>query len=137
MKSLDCLHRIMIGLVLLSACQTTSQLIATGEFVNKGGQQTSGSYQIVQRGDQQVLILSDNFQTDEGPDLHLILTPVETAAAENENVMAEGNGLVIAPLKALSGQQEYKIPAGTSLEQYQSVAIHCIEFTHLYGAAPL
>jgi len=127
----------LFSLVCLTACNSSNNVVATGTFTDKGGQHTSGTYRIEKAGDQLILTLSEDFQTDEGPDLHVVLTPTATNVAENETAMANGNALVIAPLKYLAGEQRYELPASVDLNQYKSVIIHCIEFTHLYGAAAL
>lgn len=131
------LHLMLFFLICLTACNTSGNVVATGTFTDKGGQHTSGTYRIEKAGDQLTLILSEDFRTDEGPDLHVVLTPTATDVAENETAMANGNALVIAPLESLSGEQQYELPADVDLSLYKSVVIHCIEFTHLYGAAPL
>ena len=111
-------------------------VVAEGSFVDKGGQQTSGSYRIERVREDVRLVLSEDFRTDEGPDLHIVLSPTEVAAAENETAMAEG-AKVVAPLQAQTGAQTYDLQDSLDLEALHSVAIHCIEFTHLYGAAAL
>ena len=137
MRFVNILLLILILLVCLTTCNSSTNVIASGTFTDKGGQHTSGTFRIEKAGDQLTLILSEDFRTDEGPDLHVVLTPTETNRTENENAMAEGNARVIAPLESLSGEQQYELPANVDLSQYKSVVIHCIEFTHLYGAAPL
>ena len=46
------------------------EVLAQGQFVDKGGQQTSGSFRLERAGGDLRLILEDDFRTDEGPDLH-------------------------------------------------------------------
>lgn len=104
--------------------------------MDKGGQHTSGSYRIERSGEDLRLVLSDDFQTDEGPDLHLVLSPTGVAEAENESAMAEG-ALVVSALRSLAGGQTYDLRDDLELEAFRSVVVHCIEFTHLYGAAEL
>ena len=111
-------------------------VVAEGSFVDKGGQQTLGSYRIERVGEDLRLVLSEDFRTDDGPDLHVVLSPTEVAAAENETAMAEG-AEVVSPLQALTGAQTYDLQDDLDLGVLRSVAIHCIEFTHLYGAAAL
>ena len=133
--------RFFISLVLvLFGCATetpdpSADVLATGAFVDKGGQHTAGTYRIERSGDDFRLVLESDFETDEGPDLHVLLSPVAVDSAENDNV-AE-TALVIAPLQEQTGEQVYAIRGGVDLSAYRSVLIHCIEFSHLYGAAPL
>lgn len=134
------LHLFIPALLILFGCAKetpapSAEVLATGVFVDKGGQHTAGSYRIERLGDDFRLVLDSDFQTDEGPDLHVLLSPVEVDSADNDNVAA--TALVIAPLQEQSGEQVYAVPGEIDLRAYRSVLIHCIEFSHLYGAAPL
>ena len=44
---------------------------------------------------------------------------------------------VVGELQSRSGAQTYALEADLDISHFQSVIIHCIRFTHLYGAAPL
>ena len=110
--------------------------IATGTFVDKGGQHTAGAFVVERMGEDLRLILGDDFRTDEGPDLHLVLSPTTVADAVNDNAMAEG-AEVVGKLAQQTGRQVYDLRDDLMLDRYNSVLIHCIEFSHLYGAAPL
>jgi hypothetical protein len=131
-------------IITLAGCQQSGQpqqpevfveTLATGSFVDKGGQHTVGSYAIQWVGDDLQLFLSEDFQTDKGPDLHLVLSRTPLESADNDNVMEGAE--VITPLIALSGAQTYDLPIDLDLSPYSTLLIHCIEFSHLYGAAPL
>jgi len=137
----------LLAIGLLSGCQNTepdqpasepaeADVVATGSFVDKGGQHTSGTYRIERADGDLRLVLSDDFATDEGPDLHVVLSPTAVEDAENETAMAEG-ATVVALLGALSGGQTFDLPDELDVAQFRSVVIHCVQFTHLYGAAPL
>ena len=132
--------RILLTLLFLAGCAgdtstPAAEVLATGAFVDKGGQHTEGNYRIEQIGDDVRLVLGSDFRTDEGPDLHVLLSPVEVDSADNDNVAA--TALVIAPLQEQIGEQVYPVPSGVDLRAYRTVLIHCIEFSHLYGAAPV
>jgi len=120
-----------------AATSSSMDPVATGRFVNKGGQETTGAYRIEQVEDDLRLVLADDFATDEGPDLHVVLTPVAVSAVSGENAMADDAALVVGPLEAQSGAQQFDLPDDVDLGAFRSVLIHCIEFSHLYGAAPL
>lgn len=115
----------------------SSEVIAEGQFEDRGGQSTSGRYRIERSEDGLRLVLSDDFRTDEGPDLHVVLSTTPLDQADNENALANGEALIVAPLEAQEGTQSYGLPDGTDPSDYHSVLIHCVEFTHLYGAAPM
>lgn len=117
-----------------SATAVEGSVIARGEFVDKGGQHTSGSYTIERIGGDLQLILGDDFRTDEGPDLHVVLTPTMVTDANNDNAMVEGAEIVGA-LALQGGKQVYDLRDDLRVDQFHSVVIHCIEYSHLYGAA--
>ncbi len=119
-----------------SVVAESADIVASGSFVDKGGQETSGAYRIEDTGEGLRLVLSETFRTDWGPDLHVVLTPTGTAEADNDNVMVTG-AHVVDELESRSGAQTYELKADLDLSTFQSVIIHCIRFTHLYGAAPL
>ena len=51
------------------------EVVATGRFTDKEGQHTSGTYRIERVEEDLRLVLSDDFKTDKGPDLHVVLSP--------------------------------------------------------------
>jgi hypothetical protein len=42
----------------------------------------------------------------------------------------------LGALQSLNGDQEYIIPDGTDLSQYQGVIIFCLEFDFVFSTAP-
>jgi hypothetical protein len=112
-------------------------VLAMGRFADKGGQQTAGAYRITRTGGDLRLVLADDFATDDGPDLHVVLSPTGAEAASSENATAGGEARVITLLDTLSGAQQYDLPDDLDLRPFQSVLIHCVQYSHLYGAAPL
>lgn len=114
-----------------------TSVVARGRFTDKGGQQTSGGYRVESTGGDLQLILEDDFRTDDGPDLHVVLSMVGVEEVESENAAADVSTLIVSPLTKLEGEQHYDLPDDLDLSGFNSVLIHCVEFTHLYGAAPL
>lgn len=116
--------------------ESAADIIASGSFTDKGGQETRGAYRIEDTGEGLRLVLSEAFRTDRGPDLHVVLTPTGAPEADNDNVMVTG-AHVVDELQSRSGAQIYELEADLDLSPFRSVIVHCIRFTHLYGAAPL
>jgi ketosteroid isomerase-like protein len=117
--------------------QQAATVLFAGRFMDKGGQHTSGTYHIKRRGQALQLVLDHNFKTDEGPDLHVVLSPTTASGVEGDNAMSDETATVIGPLVALEGTQVFDVPEEIDLTSFQSVLIHCIQYSHLYGAAPL
>lgn len=84
----------------------------------------NGNYQVV---------LSDDFSTNSGPDLFVILSP----AANPTSGSAVGDYLKLGELQSITGGQTYALPAGADPQAYQSVVIYCEDFSVVFSAAPL
>ncbi len=87
-----------------------------------------------------VLRFSEDFLVSTGPDLYVILSGASEVNLEyhafSQQVLASPK-LDLAQLKAISGAQEYALPAGTDLSQYHSVVVWCQTYSVAFIAAPL
>lgn len=122
-----------------SISQQNSQLTVTGTFV-AGEHPTTGTVRIVEENGQQYVELGEDFQTDSGPDLVVILhqsNDVIGGSAPPAYGIEEGSYVTLAPLQAVNGIQRYGIPATVELADYGSVAIWCRQFNATFGAASL
>jgi hypothetical protein len=79
-----------------------------------------------------------DLSTSNGPDLRVWLSdqPV-LAGRQGWRVFDDGQRVELGRLKGNQGNQAYAIPAGTDLDELQSVAIWCKRFAVSFGAAPL
>lgn len=111
-------------------------ILAEGSFDGKEGIKTSGAYRIGRVGDDLRLVLGDNFQTESGPDLFVVLSPQSSDEATGENVL-DGAAVTVDSLRSLKGQQTYDLRDDLDLSPFGSVAIQCIQYAHLYGTAAL
>lgn len=103
-----------------------------------------GTWHIVQADDRLTVRLGDDFVTKNGPDLHVLLSPKPFAALNNDNAM---EGALVAGLlvtrddstffRKMKGAQSFTLPAGTRLADYQTIVIHCVEFSHLWAGGDL
>ncbi|MBE7385927.1 MAG: DM13 domain-containing protein [Leptolyngbya sp. SIO1E4] len=118
------------------AAPTTSR---TGTFVS-AEHETQGSATLTTQDGVQTLVFDEPFATSDGPDLVVVLHRSATVLDETPPPaypLTEGDYVVLAPLTATTGSQEYVIPADVNAEEYQSVAIWCQEFNATFGAAAL
>ncbi|UCG26550.1 MAG: DM13 domain-containing protein [Chloroflexota bacterium] len=108
--------------------------VARGEFVGADSfHQGSGSAIIYQQGDQRVLRFEE-FSVTNGPDLHVILTK-HPSPTSREDV---GEDYIdLGSLKGNMGNQNYEIPAGIDLSEYQGVVIYCVPFHVVFATAAL
>lgn len=119
--------------------QTDPGVLRTGMFVD-GEHPTQGSVQIVERDGERVLEFGEDFQTDAGPDLVVVLHRSADVIGESTPPafpINEGDYVVLEPLQMVDGTQQYVIPADVNLEDYQSAAIWCREFNATFGSASL
>ena len=82
-----------------------------------------------------LLHLEPDFKVGPGPKYHIYLVPKKeiTPDTEVENTMFVDLGR----LKAFSGSQNYTIPKGVDLNQYNSVVVWCEQFNVLISPASL
>ena len=74
-----------------------------------------------------IMRFDENFKASNGPDLYVRLIK-----------MGDYNTYVeLGRLKGNIGSQNYKIPVGTDLSQYDSVIVWCKQFGVLFGTAKL
>ncbi len=109
-------------------------VVASGAFDRKR-KRTSGGWEIVRRGDATVLRLQDDFRTGRGPDIKIFLSPKTFADANGQN--ATTGSLFLGQLDSNRGAAELTIPTDADLTQFQSVLVHCEEFSVLFGGSSL
>ena len=85
-------------------------------------------------GSGQRFLRLEDFRTDNGPDLNVYLSaapPDAPAGAFDDDFVDLGD------LKGNVGSQNYEIPVGLDLDRYSTVAIWCVRFGVVFGAAEL
>lgn len=96
---------------------------------------TTGTFEITLTDSGRVLRFGDGFQVKPAPDLHVILSLLALNEANNTN--ATGSGVDLGLLKSPSGAQEYALPDSVALADYNSILIHCVEYSHLFGGGEI
>jgi len=111
-----------------------SKVLAKGEFHNadKAGKGTATVYQLADG--KRILRLSD-FETDNGPDLHVRLIAADDA--KDTASVAKADYVEVAKLKGNKGAQNYELPEKVDLDKYRVVSIWCNRFSVNFAAAPL
>jgi hypothetical protein len=96
------------------------ELIAHGEFYELG-HSGQGSVAIYKLADGSLVLHLENFQVDEGEELHVVVSSQETIDGANE---ARLDAMIdLGPLKASAGDQNYLVPIGLDLTEIRSVLI--------------
>ena len=106
---------------------------AAGSFVSRS-HPTEGSSRVLGDGSGQRFLRLEDFRTDNGPDLNVYLSaaPPDAPAGEFDDDFVD-----LGDLKGNVGSQNYEIPVGLDLEHYSTVAIWCVRFGVVFGAADL
>lgn len=109
-------------------------MIAQGSFYNiiHIG---SGQAVVYQLADGSRILRLQDFEVDNGPELHIYLVPIDPVPA---SIGVEIPGSVdLGMLKGNIGDQNYEIPADLDLSQFKSIVIWCQPFRVPFIAAPL
>ncbi|OUL37076.1 electron transfer flavoprotein [Nostoc sp. T09] len=115
--------------------KTTVASSGAGVGAFKAGEQpTQGKVKVVTEKGKRYLEFDQNFKTNQGPDLYVILYRSD---APPQSGIKEKDYLSIARLQKPSGTQRYALPAKVKLGEFKSVAIWCRKFNATFGYAPL
>jgi Electron transfer DM13 len=105
----------------------------SGNF-QAGEHPTKGKVSIITEKGKRYLEFDQNFKTEKGPDLFVILYRSD---APPKSGIKEKNYVSIAPLKKTSGSQRYALPDNVKLAEFKSVGIWCRQFNATFGYAVL
>lgn len=108
----------------------TGDVVGADEF-----HQGSGTATIYQLEDGSHVLRLEDFEVTNGPDLHVILSPVASPTTREE-VSAEGY-VDLGELKGNVGSQNYDIPPEVDINSIGSVVIYCVPFHVLFSTATL
>ena len=116
------------------AQEKAAKVLAKGEFHNadKTGSGTVTLYQLADG--KRVLRLTD-FETENGPDLHVRLIAADDA--KDTASVAKTDHVELGKLKGNKGSQNYDVPENVDLGKYKVVSIWCNRFSVNFAAAPL
>lgn len=135
MKTYRILSSMLIGLFLLSgAAMAAGKVLHQGSWTKKG-YAVEGQWKIVEDGGKHFVELDASFRTKNAPDLKLFLSPQNLDKVTGSN--ATQRTVLVAKLKSNKGAQRYEIPAGTDLEKFITLLLHCEKYSKLWSAATL
>src|SRR5437867_3901594 len=108
--------------------------VASGQF-HSGAHETKGTATIFRLADGKRTLRLTNFETSNGPDVHVYLVAAEDA--KDSDTVKNAGFIDVASLKGNIGDQNYDLPAGADLAKYRAVTIWCKRFSVNFGTAPL
>jgi len=112
----------------------THDQIASGQF-HSGAHETKGMAAVFQLADNRKMLRLTNFQTSNGPDVHVYLVAAQDA--KDNDTVTKAEVVDLGSLKGNIGDQNYELPANADLAKYRSVTIWCKRFSVNFGTAPL
>jgi Electron transfer DM13 len=109
-------------------------VLAKGDFRGLA-HETRGAATVHQLADGKRILRLSNFETSNGPDVHVYLVAAEVA--KDNATVKEAGFIDLGSLKGNQGDQNYEVPADADLNKYKSVSIWCARFGVNFGAATL
>jgi hypothetical protein len=96
---------------------------------------TTGTATIYRLGDGDRILRFTNFETSNGPDVHVYLVASDDA---KDSATVERAGFIdLGTIKGNIGNQNYALGTDLDLSKYRTVSIWCKRFSVNFGAAPL
>ena len=108
---------IAIGMVICFKVFTASHAAEPGLFQGAGGHKASGHFEVLKDGAVTKVVLKDDFALQDAPAPRL---------AWGKDGYKRGT--IFATLAKFKGAQEYTVPAGTDLSQFNELWIWCEKF---------
>ena len=118
---------------LFASSALAGDVVASGEWTKKSFNAT-GTWTVEQDGNDLVITLSEGFRTRNAPDLKLFFSPLAVAELNGQNATA--GSVLIDELQSNRGGQTYRI-SGVDLADFQTIIIHCEQYSKLWSAAAL
>ena len=117
-----------------TASVTNAAELPSGDFIKKK-KKLKGAWEVVQRGDKTFIVFGEDFRAANGPDLKIFLSPQTVSEVTGKTAV---NGAInIGELKSTKGAQEYEVPAGVDVSNFNSVLVHCEAYSVLWGGGDL
>jgi hypothetical protein len=128
---------LLVASLLLYAATVQAQepnVLAKGELhkAEKAGKGTATVYKLA---DGRRVLRLTNFETGNGPDLHVRLIAADDA--KDTASVAKAEFVELGKLKGNKGNQNYDLPENVDLSKYKLVSIWCNRFSVNFASGPL
>jgi hypothetical protein len=117
-----------------TAGAASSQVIESGAFFGVM-HPTTGTATVYRLADGSRLLRFTNFETSNGPDVHVYLVAAENA--KDSATVKNADIIDLGSIKGNMGDQNYTLGQDLDLSKYRTVSIWCKRFSVNFGAAPL
>jgi hypothetical protein len=118
----------------MASIEKEPMAVTKGNF--KGlAHETKGLASIYQLADGKRTLRLTEFETSNGPDVHVYLTAAEVE--KGSDAIKEAGFIDLGSMKGNKGDQNYDIPVDADLNKYKNVTIWCARFGVNFGQAAL
>ena len=121
-------------LVFVWTSAAAAEVLANGVWTPKN-YEIAGGWSIVTDGDERFVELDESFKTRKAPDLKIFLSPLPLAELTDDN--ATQGSVLVAPLESHQGAARYPIGPAVDLSAFETVIVHCQQYSKLWAGAPL
>jgi len=111
-----------------------NRVLATGTF-HDVAHTGKGNAAIYQLADGKRVLRFSNFETSNGPDVHVYLVAAEDA--KDSDTVKKAGFVEVGVLKGNIGDQNYELASDVDLSRYRAVTIWCKRFAVNFATAPL
>ena len=118
----------------MAAVEKGPMAVTKGNF--KGlAHETKGLASIYQIADGKRTLRLTEFETSNGPDVHVYLTAADIE--KGNDAIKEAGFIDLGSMKGNKGDQNYDVPANVDLSKYKTVSVWCARFGVNFATAPL
>jgi hypothetical protein len=117
-----------------ASANASETVLASGSF-HSVAHDGKGNASIYQLSDGKRILRFTNFETSNGPDVHVYLVAANDAT--DSEMVKKAGFREIGSLKGNIGDQNYELPADIDLAKYRAVTIWCQRFSVNFATAPL
>jgi len=110
-------------------------ILATGQFSGADASHKGAGQVAVIDQNGQTIVRFTEFEVTNGPDLYVWL--VKAGNIQKSADVKASEWIELGVLKGNIGDQNYSLPAGTDISEYQTVIVWCRQFGVLFAAAAL
>ena len=122
------------GGIQIASIEKVPMSITSGTFKSLA-HETKGLASIYQLPDGNRTLRLTEFETSNGPDVHVYLTAAEVE--KGSDAIKQAGFIDLGSIKGNKGDQNYDIPADANLNKYKNVTIWCARFGINFGQAAL
>jgi hypothetical protein len=107
------------------------ELLAYGDSWTKKSNKITGAWEIAKTTNGLVVRLGQDFKTRSAPDLKLFFSKRKVQSSNGDN--ATNGSTFVAELQSNRGASEYLLKDLDSLDGFESMLIHCVQYSKLWG----